>query len=718
MKGILQVNLLLLLLSAVAASSESNVAEIRRVQVKSTVDKIQVDVTLTASVIPSVIIATRPDRLVLQLPNTAAPAKQQRAAVNQNGVKAVRVGLNRADPPVTRVVVDLDHVHPYEITMTGNTITLTVLAVRIAARSRQRSKAPLLAESGSVIGRFFHRERTDTPTTHDSTTVLTNSPEGLRINFRVKHVAEGVAYLNGGRSSGLAEGMRLLIWDSSSCGSATSKAKGSVVAELGIIAVAQTSAAAEIRTPKRSIKPGDCAYLSAEDIERLAEERTLAATGKRPLMNAFTEGNSPMGKGRGAGNPSPSPEDSRVRMRIGLDYSGVRSRGSTHGGSSQRGLAVRSDITRIGGTYWNLQGYWRARLSKHSQPSEQTVRDYLDKTYTMQLYYDNPNSKWVGGFGRLYLPWAASLDTIDGGYVGRRVATGVTAAIFAGSTPDPTSWHYNPDRRIGGAFVNFEGGSYDPFHYTGTVGVALSTLKWHLERPYIFFENALSSDKYISVYHSLIVDSPQGFTTSGMRLGAGISRSYLTLHIQPNRRISFDVHDNYLRDVPTAATQLIGTGLVDKLLYQGLNVGVRAEPVRHIAVYSTIGQSDRTGDTKRSLNQTYGFTWSEIGRTGLRADVHYSKFDSSFARGDYRVLSLSRHLTGRLLWDAQVGNRSLTSPSTMNNRSLFVDTSLDTNLTGHSFLQSGYTIERGVPLNYDQWYISLGYRLDVRGPAR
>src|SRR5207244_1483844 len=120
MKGILQVNLLLLLLSAVAASSESNVAEIRRVQVKSTVDKIQVDVTLTASVIPSVIIATRPDRLVLQLPNTAAPAKQQRAAVNQNGVKAVRVGLNRADPPVTRVVVDLDHVHPYEITMTGD----------------------------------------------------------------------------------------------------------------------------------------------------------------------------------------------------------------------------------------------------------------------------------------------------------------------------------------------------------------------------------------------------------------------------------------------------------------------------------------------------------------------------------------------------------------------------------------------------------------------
>ena len=720
MKGILQVNLFLLLVSAVAAASDSNAAEIRKVQVKGSVDRIQIEVTLTASVIPSVILATRPDRLVLQLPNTASPAKQQRAAVNQNGVKAIRVGLNCADPPVTRVVVDLDRAHPYELAMTGNTITLTVLAARIVEGSRQRSEAPLLTASSSVIGRLFHRPRTDTPATHGSTTVLSSSPEGLRINFRVKHVAEGVAYLNGGRSAGLAEGMTLLVWNSSpSCArSATSMAEGSVVAELRIIAVAQTSAVAEIRTAKRAIKPGDCAYVPAEEIERLEAERALNATGMRPLMSTFTEGNSPIDQGRGAGSGSPSPEDSRVRIRIGLDYSGIRSRGSTHGSSTQRGLAFRSDITRIGGTYWNLQGYWRRRLTKNSQPAEETVRDYLDKTYTIQLYYDNPNSKWVGGFGRLYLPGAASLDTIDGGYVGRRVATGVTAAVFAGSTPDPASWHYNPDRRIGGSFVNVEGGSYDPFHYTGTVGVALSTLKWKLDRPYIFLENALSSEKYFSFYHSLIVDSPQGVTRDGLRPGAGISRSYLTLHIQPNRRVSFDLYHNYSRDVPTAVTQLIGTGLVDKSLYQGLNVGVRAEPVRHISVYTAVGQSYRTGDTRRSLNQTYGLTWSEIGHTGLRADLHYSKFDSSFARGDYWLMSLSRHLTDRMLWDAQVGNRSLMSPSTMNNRSLFVDTSLDTNLGGHSFLQSGYTVERGAQLNYDQWYVSLGYRLDVRGPAK
>jgi hypothetical protein len=403
-----------------------------------------------------------------------------------------------------------------------------------------------------------------------------------------------------------------------------------------------------------------------------------------------------------------------VRARVGLDYSGVSSHGSTIGSGSQLGLSVRTDITRIGGSYWNLQGYWRGRITQRSRPGEETLRDVLNKTYTMQLDYDNPNSKWVAGIGRLYLPWANSLDTIDGGYFGRRVASGVTVGAFAGSTPDPTSWHYNPDRQIGGTFVNFEGGSYDSFRYTSTAGIALSGLKFDIDKPFVFFENGLYYKNTVSVYHSLIADAPQGLTTNGITPGPGISRSYLTVHYQPYRRVSFDFYHNYFRDVPTAATQLVGTGLVDKLLYQGFSVGARLEPIRHVFLYGTLGQSDKTGDEKRSLNSMGGITWDEIGRTGLRADFRYSKFDSSFASGDYKVLTLSRHLGDRMMWDAQVGSQNLVAGYTANRRSFFVDSSLDMNLSSHTYLQSGYTVVRGAQASYNQWFMSLGYRFDAR----
>ena len=719
MRALVQLSLLLILTSAVVAQSTAGgTADIRDVSVGLNGDTVTIDVSLTAAVIPDVIIATGPDRLVLQLPNTAAPRRQQGIAVNKNGVKGVRVGLNQVAPPIARVVVDLKTAHPYAIAMTGNKITLTVLPVPATGRSGELQGAADSARS--LVAQLSHRQP-NAALSWSSTgapAILTarQPAKSLRTAFMIKYVAEGVAYLNGGRSSGLAPGMKLAVRNPTSTGTGSAATQGQLVAELQIISVAQNSAVTEIHTVKRAVKMGDWAYLTAEDIATIVAQRASKAAGKRVPVSAFTSENSLEARVRDVQPRPTSPEEVRVRARIGLDYSGIRSSGSTPGSSSQRGMTIQTDMTNIGGTHWNLQGYWRGRLTTNSQSLENTMQDYLDKTYTIQLYYHNPDSKWVGGIGRLYLPWAASLDTIDGGYIGRRIASGVIAGAFAGSTPDPASWHYSPDERIAGSFVNFEGGTYDTLHYTSTAGIALSTLRWKLDRPYLFLENALSYSKYFSVYHSFIVDDPQGVTTNGIRPGAGIRRSYLTVHLQPHPRVSFDFYHNYFRDVPTAVTQLIGTGLVDKLLYQGLNVGVRVEPVRHVFVYTTLGRSDSTGDTRRSLNQMYGLTWSEIGRTGIRADVHYSRFDSPFARGDYRVLSLSRHLGNRMVWDTQVGEQTLLSAFTVNNRSLFFDTSLDTNLGSHSFIQSGYTIQRGAQLNYDQWYVSLGYRFDVRGP--
>ena len=703
---------LLLLLASVCAvqAAGASTAEIRRVKLSRSGDQIRLEIILTHPVSPKLTIATNPDRLVLDLPNTATGARQRRIAVKRSGVQRVRVGLKSTDPLVTRAVVDLDAVHPYKLTTAGNTIILIVLP---EARPGQQGDGAVPTANRSQWGKLWIRPGATSAANAKTKASIPDegapSDAKLHISFKVKYVAEGAAYLSGGRSSGLVEGMKLLVRDGRTSSADSTAPQGAVVAELQIVSVAETSAVTEIHNPTRDLKPGDWAELSEADYARLGEQPAGDAVNPPPpavIASKLWKPEQP---------DQSSTEESRIRARVGFDYSGISSSGSTPGRSSTLGLALRTDATQIAGTHWNLQGYWRGRLTTNSQPDEDTLQDYLDRTYTIQLFYDNPNSKWVAGVGRLYLPWAVSLDTIDGGYVGRKIASGVTAGVFFGSTPDPTSWHYRPDQQIGGSFVNFEGGSYNDLHYTSTTGVALSTVKWQLDRPYLFLENGLSFSKYISVYHSFIVDSPQGVSTDGIKPGTGISRSYLTLRIQPKEWISFDVFHNYFRDVPTAATALIGTGLVDKLLYQGVNAGVRVEPVRHFAVYSTLGQSDKTGDAKRSLNQMYGATWSEIWHTGIRADVHYSKFDSSFARGDYTVLSLSRHLGNRMIWDGQVGRENLNTALTVNQRSIFADTSFDTNFGSHTFLQSGYTIERGAQLNYTQWHLSLGYRLDVKG---
>src|SRR5215475_12144840 len=252
--------ILLLLLTGFIPKAAGQAVEIRKISVDLNDDNVTVSVDLTDSVTPSIIIATSPDRLVLQLPNTAAPPKQQSVTVNQNGVKGVRVGLNQAAPPISRVVVDLNTVHPYQLAMNGHKITLTVLPI-----STTPGTTLVKQSSGGILARLWKRQSNPAPS---SNTLLPAAQRDLRTRFLVKYVAEGAAYLNGGRSSGLAPGMKLVVRDPI-LSTRDTVAPKPPVAELQVIFIAQNSAVTEIHSAKRAIKTGDWAYLSAEYINRM-----------------------------------------------------------------------------------------------------------------------------------------------------------------------------------------------------------------------------------------------------------------------------------------------------------------------------------------------------------------------------------------------------------------------------------------------------------------
>ena len=548
---------------------------------------------------------------------------------------------------------------------------------------------------------------------------LSTRPAGysVRTVFSVKYVAEGAVYLNAGRNAGLAAGMKLVVKRAAAIApqSGSGEASGSwIVGKLEVISVAESSAVCEISTPDSKIQPGDAAFLSTEDAQALAQKQETGSGRKYPQVIAFTEGTDPLEDEMRDEVPKPPPaEVNRARGRIGLDYSGTRSQGGTAATNSQVGVVVRADISRIGGTYWNLSGYWRGRLTNQSA-GQVTLQDLINRTYHLSLTYDNPTSRWVAGFGRLYLPWAPSLDTIDGGYVGHRIGHSVTTGLFAGTTPDPTSWNYNPDRRIAGAFVAAEGGSFDAWRVTSTSGLALSATGWRLDRPFVFFENGIFYKRFFSVYHSLQADSPRPLP-GATAAGPGVARSYLTIRLQPHERFSFDVSHTYFRDVPTFDSRLIGTGLLDKYLFQGFSTGVRAEVVKNVTVYTNLGRSDRSGDAATSWNQMYGITWARIWRTGFRADARYSRFSSAFGEGNYRALSISRNFGEGLRWELQAGRQAFASSSTAQTGSRFINTSLDAAVGGNYFLQGGYTVERGNQFDYDQWFVTFGYRFDNRG---
>ncbi len=536
--------------------------------------------------------------------------------------------------------------------------------------------------------------------------------------FRVKYVSDSSLYIDAGRNANLQEGMKLSLVNPPPDGAVSEgvRFRGyEHVAELKVTSVADSSSVCEIVTTNGEVRIGQLAFLTADSLMDRRESESAVEEQKYPIVLTFTYGDPLEEEVREVEERKQLQESpvGRIRGRIGFDYGGIKEVGGLN--SKQIGLVIQSDMSNIGGTYWNFKGYWRGNMNVSSSTppgaSTTTLTDLINRTYQIGLYYQNPYSPVTIGVGRLFLPWAPSLSTIDGGYLGRKITRIATVGFFAGSTPDPSSWSYNPNQHIAGTFVNFESGDFEHTRIYSTAGIALTSIQWKVARQFAFFENNFSWKRYVSFYSSLQADAARvSPLVNGGSNPTGISQSYSSLHFQPFRRVGFGVNHNYFRSLPTYDPRLLGTGLLDQYLFQGFSGDVRVELVRHITVYSSLGKSKATTDKKNSLNQAFGITVPNIWKTGLLADAHYSKFDSSFGSGKYTSVSLSKSLSDAFRIQLLGGHQTFNSTLTSNNHSNFVNAVADWNVGPRYFLEANFGWYRGTSMNYQQWSTVFGYR--------
>ena len=516
-----------------------------------------------------------------------------------------------------------------------------------------------------------------------------------------------VLYLEGGKSNGLAVGMRLQI---KRAAEGEPLLSAPVLAAVIVVAVASNSAACEF-VGGQDIRVGDMAQLLPKDREALARKVSSENSSKYAQVVTFTEENILEAEKRESIPRPPLPEVNRLNGSISFEYGMIRDRASPGSNSSQEGVSLRADMTRLGGTFWNFTGYWRGRrTTRASGARTETLSDLLNRTYHIGFRYNKPGSRYTAGAGRLLLPWASSLSTIDGGYLGRMFGRSTTLGMFGGATPDPTAWNFDPGRQIFGVFSNVEKGSFESLRYSGTAGVAQTRLQRRPERHFAFLENSVLLGRALSVYHNLEADYKSRELAGNSAGRIILSRSFLTFRVQPHERISLDLNHNYFQSVPTSDPRLASTGLLDQILFEGLNGGVRLKPVRPLTLYSSVGRSIRKGDARPSWNHLYGLTVDRIPLLGLRADLRTSRFNSSFGSGTYYSASLIRRIGGNVQFEVQGGQQRFHSGLTGQNRSRWVNANLDWFFGAHYVMGAGLSLYRGQVQNYDQMFFSLGYR--------
>ena len=149
--------LLMLLQLGIAAdtqntgSSATTHAALQQLNVVRGEDGISVEITARGPVSPKLSTMSSPARVVIDLPNTVMGTNQSSMAVDSDGVKGLRVGMNGQTPPTTRVVVDLDRACKFELVPgSDNKVVVKLHTASTTAQAPAKASETVIAPKASI----------------------------------------------------------------------------------------------------------------------------------------------------------------------------------------------------------------------------------------------------------------------------------------------------------------------------------------------------------------------------------------------------------------------------------------------------------------------------------------------------------------------------------------------------------------------------------------
>jgi hypothetical protein len=114
---------------------------VRQIKVLGTKDAVEIDVEASGRIVPETRVLTGPDRLVFDFPNAIPGGALRSQSVYMGEVKDLRVGLFQSKPPVTRLVVDLNHAESYQIFPYGRTLMIKMGSASATAVDPHRASS-------------------------------------------------------------------------------------------------------------------------------------------------------------------------------------------------------------------------------------------------------------------------------------------------------------------------------------------------------------------------------------------------------------------------------------------------------------------------------------------------------------------------------------------------------------------------------------------------
>jgi type IV pilus assembly protein PilQ len=128
--------------AAIASATSAALVHVHGVSAVRGHDGLNVEIRASGPLTPKVLKLTHPDRLVIDLTNALPDSRPHTVPVHSSDVDSIRMARFQANPPTTRVVVDLKMPQDYELASTATVLTVKLHPVGATLKSAPMNVAP------------------------------------------------------------------------------------------------------------------------------------------------------------------------------------------------------------------------------------------------------------------------------------------------------------------------------------------------------------------------------------------------------------------------------------------------------------------------------------------------------------------------------------------------------------------------------------------------
>ncbi len=439
-------------------------------------------------------------------------------------------------------------------------------------------------------------------------TMGTLSARAAEVSAEVTYVAWRTLYLDAGSAHGIRSGASGLLYHEST-----------LLGEIEIVAVAESTSVATLSSDSSTAHPGDRAVILIEiptsaDVPKIVQAPSTADAKSADL---------PVAKRR--------KQPRRFTGRASLQTDIYQNNSGT---DINPGATLRSTITGIVAS--NSQFSLKYRGRQHTNSDD---REWQHRLYEADLSFESEQQRWRASVGRIQASSVAGIGYLDGAYGEQELGRGLAVGAFGGAQAGVDLSLSDFSTTKGGILITHRRNETSARRSQMTVAMAGEYVDGNISREFVYQQVTVGLGNAFSLYESSDFNINRGWRREVEGSVLSLANVLANVRYSPLQTVTLSVgydgraryHDWETRETPDS--------LFDDAIRHGLRAGVELLFLR--AARLSAQQSYRSDPTTDTFYPSGSYTLSSnaLIHGAFGATLRFNTFSNPYSTGQLKSMS-------------------------------------------------------------------------------